>query len=410
MIPKISGTPGTTSTITSKQTVIPAVPLQPPSVKPIAPPSESSIKQVPTIVPEPETKKSENDTSKIIEKKVPLHAGSSVYIATKDLLSIYTSKPAVYTGRLIQLMFGLETLKISCLDSKEKVGTNLVPLNPTVLNAVITHVVDVFQQQKQHITHVYNDLSQRKGSLIFSLTNNKDVMFSETSNGARQLHYQNHVYHRNIKSGNTEYWRCSKAIRLKCKATIVTKGDTMRVNGIDHNHIPMGRLMYGLAIFLAVGPEKQLIWLRGKLYQKTIGRAYRSVWTCIEYGCPGEILLLELKGGQIQITSAHNYDCTSDYLKNRPVNQMYLNESELTRLEQTLANEAARFIAGVRGSRKLKVGDYSFTKNKECLDKTYWSCARAGMHRCKARVVTYTHKNGELTYILRNATHNHAPF
>uniref|UniRef100_A0A182MBE5 FLYWCH-type domain-containing protein n=1 Tax=Anopheles culicifacies TaxID=139723 RepID=A0A182MBE5_9DIPT len=41
----------------------------------------------------------------------------------------------------------------------------------------------------------------------------------------------------------------------------------------------------------------------------------------------------------------------------------------------------ARYIVGVRGSRKLKIGDYSFTKNKECSDKTYWSCARAGMHR-----------------------------
>lgn len=75
-----------------------------------------------------------------------------------------------------------------------------------------------------------------------------------------------------------------------------------------------------------------------------------------------------------------------------------------------LFTDAARFIVGVRGSRKLKVGDYSFTKNKECTDKTYWSCARAGMHRCKARVVTFMHKSGELTYILRNATHNHDPF
>ncbi|XP_040156881.1 modifier of mdg4-like isoform X10 [Anopheles arabiensis] len=92
------------------------------------------------------------------------------------------------------------------------------------------------------------------------------------------------------------------------------------------------------AIFIAIGPEKQLIRLRGKLYQKTIGRAYRSVWTCIEYGCPGEILLKELKGGEIRITSAHNDDCTSDYFKNRPANQMYLNESEVTRLELSLAN------------------------------------------------------------------------
>ncbi|XP_049276930.1 modifier of mdg4-like isoform X26 [Anopheles funestus] len=92
------------------------------------------------------------------------------------------------------------------------------------------------------------------------------------------------------------------------------------------------------AIFIAISPERQLIRLRDKLYQKTIGRAYRSVWMCIEYGCPGEIVLRELKGGQIKITSAHNDDCTSDYFKNRPSNQIHLNESEITQLELSMAN------------------------------------------------------------------------
>jgi len=47
-----------------------------------------------------------------------------------------------------------------------------------------------------------------------------------------------------------------------------------------------------------------------------------------------------------------------------------------------------RFVTGFRGSRKLKVGDYSFTKNKVSGHKMYWSCARAALHKCKARVVT----------------------
>ncbi|XP_035900365.1 modifier of mdg4-like isoform X2 [Anopheles stephensi] len=87
-----------------------------------------------------------------IYDQVPLHAGSSVYIATKGLLSIYTSKPAVYTGRLVELMFGVETLKRSCLNGSEQTDPGLVPLDPTILDAVITHIVDVFQQQRQHIT------------------------------------------------------------------------------------------------------------------------------------------------------------------------------------------------------------------------------------------------------------------
>ncbi|XP_065072965.1 uncharacterized protein LOC135697272, partial [Ochlerotatus camptorhynchus] len=69
-----------------------------------------------------------------------------------------------------------------------------------------------------------------------------------------------------------------------------------------------------------------------------------------------------------------------------------------------------RYVSGFRGSRKLKVGEYSFTKNKECVNKTYWSCARAGMSKCKARVLTYTLQNGEENLVVRYPTHNHEPF
>ncbi|XP_062706817.1 uncharacterized protein LOC115264241 [Aedes albopictus] len=69
-----------------------------------------------------------------------------------------------------------------------------------------------------------------------------------------------------------------------------------------------------------------------------------------------------------------------------------------------------RYVTGFRGSRKLKVGEFSFTKNKECANKTYWSCARAGMDKCKARVLTYTLKNGEENLVVRYPTHNHGPF
>ncbi|XP_052567444.1 uncharacterized protein LOC128093758 [Culex pipiens pallens] len=59
------------------------------------------------------------------------------------------------------------------------------------------------------------------------------------------------------------------------------------------------------------------------------------------------------------------------------------------------SQDYVRYVSGFRGSRKLKVGQYSYTKNKECHNKTYWSCARAGVSKCKARVLTYTIENGE---------------
>ncbi|XP_058130367.1 modifier of mdg4-like isoform X20 [Anopheles ziemanni] len=82
-----------------------------------------------------------------------------------------------------------------------------------------------------------------------------------------------------------------------------------------------------------------------------------------------------------------------------------------TGTEQSAQDDSkVHYVVGVRGSRKLKVGDYSFTRNKQCMSKTYWSCARAALHRCKARVVTYTTKSGEPALMVRFPEHNHEPF
>lgn len=68
------------------------------------------------------------------------------------------------------------------------------------------------------------------------------------------------------------------------------------------------------------------------------------------------------------------------------------------------------YIEGCRGSRKLKVGEFTFTKNKEIGNRVYWSCARAGLHKCKARVLTISESDTRQRVIVKNADHNHEPF
>jgi FLYWCH zinc finger domain len=74
-----------------------------------------------------------------------------------------------------------------------------------------------------------------------------------------------------------------------------------------------------------------------------------------------------------------------------------------------ISNLSVNYIIGFRGCKKLKVGDYTFTRNKENGYKVYWSCARAGLHKCKARVVT-SQEDGEQHLIVKHAFHNHVPF
>lgn len=66
-------------------------------------------------------------------------------------------------------------------------------------------------------------------------------------------------------------------------------------------------------------------------------------------------------------------------------------------------------MTGFRGCRKLLVDSFSFTKNKEAGKRTYWSCARAMQHKCKARVMTVWEDGQQKTFV-RNNEHNHDPF
>lgn len=67
---------------------------------------------------------------------VPLYSGSNTYISTTDLVKIYTSKAALYTARLIDVIFGRETLMNACVNRTENSG-DLVPLDKEKLNSVI---------------------------------------------------------------------------------------------------------------------------------------------------------------------------------------------------------------------------------------------------------------------------------
>lgn len=67
-------------------------------------------------------------------------------------------------------------------------------------------------------------------------------------------------------------------------------------------------------------------------------------------------------------------------------------------------------MTGFRGCRKLLLGSYSFTKNKISGGKTYWSCARAGQFKCKARAISMCAANGEERLTMRKDSHNHEAF
>lgn len=52
-----------------------------------------------------------------------------------------------------------------------------------------------------------------------------------------------------------------------------------------------------------------LLGIQNRLYKKIKGRAYRSYWLCIKERCDGQIMVNDLKGGEIVQITPHVKAC-----------------------------------------------------------------------------------------------------
>lgn len=72
-----------------------------------------------------------------VQDKVPLYAGSRVYVSKADLLRIFIPQPLEYTSRLTELVFGLETLETIAIN-KAGIKDRLKLLDDNLLNSIIS--------------------------------------------------------------------------------------------------------------------------------------------------------------------------------------------------------------------------------------------------------------------------------
>ncbi|XP_018790310.1 PREDICTED: modifier of mdg4-like isoform X4 [Bactrocera latifrons] len=87
-------------------------------------------------------------TNKSAEAKIPLHAGSRVYVSKHDLAKIFIPNACIYTSRLSELVFGLDVLEnIARSNAKQR----LLMLDENLLKSIITHVVQVFSMRGETI-------------------------------------------------------------------------------------------------------------------------------------------------------------------------------------------------------------------------------------------------------------------
>ena len=90
--------------------------------------------------------KSEKLRPKLLEddgssQLIPLHNGSRVYINKNDILGIFSNKPALYTVRLIELVYGLNVLKRATLPDERENG--LSPLESESFDSILSELSNI---------------------------------------------------------------------------------------------------------------------------------------------------------------------------------------------------------------------------------------------------------------------------
>lgn len=101
---------------------------------------------------------------------VALHNSSKVFVRKDDILKIFCDKPALYSVRLAELVYGVSTLRKSCMPGE--FAHNRVPLDSDTLDSIISELIKVSMHD-----HVLTF-----SFLFFQLTS-----FKSSSNGTKLL-------------------------------------------------------------------------------------------------------------------------------------------------------------------------------------------------------------------------------
>lgn len=101
---------------------------------------------------------------------IPLHSGSSVYVAKDELIKAFDMKPAIYACQLAKLIFGKDFLPKKTV----QFGEELSHLDPKKMMALISEFESHFFNSKQII-----DLKLFISAHIMQIFQSRQVIISE---------------------------------------------------------------------------------------------------------------------------------------------------------------------------------------------------------------------------------------
>lgn len=91
--------------------------------------------------------------------RIPLHAGSQVFVYKEDLIRIYSTRPAVYTAHLAELVFGKKVLTdwkdMRNFGSLEPLKMCSITSECRLSNLFGLHLIDLFLSFAEHVVQLF---------------------------------------------------------------------------------------------------------------------------------------------------------------------------------------------------------------------------------------------------------------
>ncbi|XP_064550526.1 modifier of mdg4 isoform X1 [Drosophila montana] len=197
-------------------------------------------------------KEAEITTKSTKDARIPLFAGSKVFVSKEDLAKVYVPIPPIYTSRVTDLVIGKEQLK--------RIARGELQPQKDLFQAIITHVCQVFARRGDKLKEatvqefIDHKLATIKANLaggisvmqsIRALFEDKNtstnIQYTTTQRGRIMLIYNGYRYVVNRQSLKNVFWRCSRYVKHCCRATLVTSkvnDVTLRIAGSPHTHGP----------------------------------------------------------------------------------------------------------------------------------------------------------------------------
>ncbi|RZC39651.1 FLYWCH domain containing protein [Asbolus verrucosus] len=240
-----------------------------------------------------------------------------------------------------------------------------------------------------------------------------DIIFVAPGTKNPKLIIDNNIFTVNTKSAEATRWRCTSYFKCKCRATLLTCGNVVRMNR-EHNHPPVLKSSH----VAGSQPQRVIHFLQGRSYKNPLillngdefflhqRRSNSTRWRCRAYHKTKCRSALCTFGKIVKIYNNHNhYPFAMHHNTLNLIGQNFVIALAPPIFSYCADPPSVRviFIAKANKNPKLILDDNEYVTHVITKDKTRWRCKSYFKTKCMAALVT----RGKVVRMVHE--HNHPP-